>query len=279
MTRSPTATEALDAYEALAPHYDQFTAGYQHDRWLAALETLALRHHLPGKRLFDVGCGTGKSFMPLLDRGYQTTACDLSPKMVDIARATARGRADVFVADMRRLPTEQTFDLITCLDDAINYLTSSEDLLTAVTSMAACLAPGGLLIFDATTLTGYRSAFSATFQRHTPDVAFQWKGTTSNPRPGGLMSAVIQTRDPHGRLLHASHHLQRHHRPADIRRALAEADLELCATAGQLTGATLETLACENRHPKIVWLARRPHTQPPRPQQAKGETPMSILVP
>src|SRR5215217_2508267 len=97
-------SDAARAYAALAPAYDLLTADYAYGPWLAAIERLAIRHGLTGRRLLDVGCGTGKSFMPLLDRGFDVTACDISPEMVAAARAKAAGRADVLVADMRRLP-------------------------------------------------------------------------------------------------------------------------------------------------------------------------------
>src|SRR4051812_5469915 len=116
--------QALSAYDALAPHYDAFTAGYDYERWLDALEELAREHGLRGRRLLDVACGTGKSFLPMLERCYDVVACDLSPGMVARAREKASGDVELFVADMRELPRVGSFDLITCLDDAVNYLTS-----------------------------------------------------------------------------------------------------------------------------------------------------------
>src|SRR5206468_5504331 len=81
---------ARDAYDALAPVYDVLTARYAYDRWLAALEDLALDHGLAGHRVLDVACGTGKSFLPLLERGWEVTACDISGEMA--ARAAEKGR-------------------------------------------------------------------------------------------------------------------------------------------------------------------------------------------
>ena len=75
--RTTTATPALLAYERLAPVYDRFTADYDHDGWVARLLELARRHGLRGWRVLDIGCGTGKSFEPLVERGFEVTACDL----------------------------------------------------------------------------------------------------------------------------------------------------------------------------------------------------------
>src|SRR4051812_30675812 len=92
------------AYDALAPVYDLLTGSYAYDRWLSALEDLARAHGLRGRRALDVACGTGKSFLPLLERGYEVTACDVSAGMVALAAAKARGRAALHLADMRALP-------------------------------------------------------------------------------------------------------------------------------------------------------------------------------
>jgi ubiquinone/menaquinone biosynthesis C-methylase UbiE len=79
-------SDAARAYAVLAPASDLLTADYAYGPRLAALERLALRHGLAGRRLLDVACGTGKSFMPLLERGFEVTACDISPEMVAEAR-------------------------------------------------------------------------------------------------------------------------------------------------------------------------------------------------
>lgn len=140
-----TATPALLAYEQLAPVYDRFTADYDHAGWIDGLLGLAYRHGLRGSRVLDVGCGTGKSFAPLLDHGYEVWACDLSPAMVDRARKRPGVDPDrVLVADMRDLPQLGAFDLVTCLDDAVNYLLSPQDLAAAFASVARVLAPGGV---------------------------------------------------------------------------------------------------------------------------------------
>ena len=59
------------AYEAIAPAYDDFTAHHNYDLWLGALMQKLEKHGIPGKRLLDVACGTGKSFIPMLEKGWR----------------------------------------------------------------------------------------------------------------------------------------------------------------------------------------------------------------
>ena len=179
-------SDSSSAYAVLAPAYDLLTEGYAYGPWLAAIERLALRHGLAGRRLLDVGCGTGKSFLPLLDRGFEVTACDISPEMVAEARRKAGGRADVLVADMRRLPVLGEFDLITCIDDAINHLLDPEEVAAAFAGLRANLAPGGLLVFDVNTLAAYREV---------PDVVVEDDERLVRWR-GGLAELVAPGRRP-----------------------------------------------------------------------------------
>jgi SAM-dependent methyltransferase len=250
-----TATSALDAYERLAPVYDHFTADYDYDAWIERLERIARRHGLHGRRALDVACGTGKSFQPLLRRGYDVTACDLSPRMV--AQAREREGVDpgrVVVADMRDLPLLGRFDLVTCLDDAINYLLTDADLEAAFRSVERLLAPAGVYVFDANSVATYRASFSdrATFEQ--PLAAAIWRGETPMPiGPGAVCAASIEIAG----VAALSRHVQRHHPEPAIRRALAAAGLACHAVLGQSTGAVLHASADEDVHTKLVYVAGR----------------------
>jgi SAM-dependent methyltransferase len=252
-------SDSASAYAVLAPAYDLLTEGYAYGPWLAAIERLALRHGLAGDRLLDVGCGTGKSFLPLLDRGFEVTACDISPEMVERAREKAAGRADVLVADMRRLPVLGEFDLITCIDDAINHLLDPEEVAATFAGLRANLAPGGLLVFDVNTLAAYRNV---------PDVVVEdderllrWRGGLAElTAPGEEAEVVIDvfTHEGDG-LWRRSLSRQRHrHHPVDEVQALAEeAGLEVCAVLGQRPGAVLDEWLDEHIHRKAVFVTRR----------------------
>jgi ubiquinone/menaquinone biosynthesis C-methylase UbiE len=254
----------LEAYERLAPVYDLLTAGYDHPTWLDSLEALALEHGLRGRRLLDVACGTGKSFLPMLARGYSVSACDVSPAMVELARekvVAAGARAHLFVADMRALPPTGPVDLITCLDDAVNYLLSAEGLAAALRGMARALGPGGLAVFDVNTVATYRSSFASDFALDGPDSFLCWRGEAGGSFAAGeVAEAAIEVfqEEPDGRWRRTtSRHVQRHHPREDVEEAIEGAGLELVAVRGQARGARLERHADELEHPKLVYLAKR----------------------
>jgi SAM-dependent methyltransferase len=270
VARAPHATDcatvALSTYEALAPAYDQMTAGYGYDRWLSELERLAMEHGFAGKRILDVACGTGKSFLPMLERGYDVSACDLSPSMVEIARTRLPDPARAFVADMRALPSIGPFDLVTCLDDAVNYLLEPSDLEAALRSMRSVLRPHGVLVFDVNTLHTYRTTFAGDAVWERGPRLFCWRGLSgTGAEPGGIHEAVVDvfTRAGPGRWTRATgRHRQRHHGCAAVERALARAGLALRTVHGQLPGARLSREADEERHTKLVFVAQRPKGGP-----------------
>lgn len=76
---------AIARYRARAPHYDEATRRMEPVRQ-HAIERLDLRL---GDRVLDLGCGTGKSFSPILERigaQGQLVGVDQSPDMLAIAR-------------------------------------------------------------------------------------------------------------------------------------------------------------------------------------------------
>jgi SAM-dependent methyltransferase len=258
---TPFSTSAArPAYDALASTYDAFTADYDYERWLGVLHQFAMEHGASGRRLLDVACGTGRSFEPMLDRGYQVMACDISPAMVERASARLAGSdGTAAVADMRRLPDWGAFDLVTCLDDAVNYLHTEADLDAALGGVARSLRPGGVYLFDVNSLTTYRTAFASSFTADSGDVVFHWAGQT----PAGVQAGSLCWADVRVTTVSSSvtaRHVQRHWEPERLRAALERAGLECAAVYGQSTGVVISERPDEHLHTKLVFVARKPRT-------------------
>jgi len=251
------------AYELLAPFYDRYTHDYDHAHWLANIEAIAREHGLTGRRLLDIGCGTGKSFMPMLARGYEVTACDISPGMVSRARQAAEGTgADVLVADARELPDLGRYDLAMALDDALNYTLSDEELGAAFDGVARNVRPGGLFVFDLNSLYTYRHFFARDMATESDGAFFCWRGEESAAEifPGSVSSSVIEvfaTADGTSWERYSSRHVQRHHPPATVERLLADAGFELLSRRGQMTGDQIDPVGDDELHVKLLYFARR----------------------
>ena len=158
---------------------------------------------------------------------------------------------------MRELPELGAFELVTCLDDAVNYLLDRRGPRAPRSRASArLLAPDGVYLFDTNTLATYRAGFAAdaTFER--PLAAAVWRGETAEPiEAGALCSAVDRAgRDGGGAV---SRHVQRHHPQPTIRRALTSAGLACRAVLGQSTGGVLHEDADEDAHTKLVYVAGR----------------------
>jgi SAM-dependent methyltransferase len=256
---SDCAADTRRAYDCLAPFYDAFTKHHDYDAWTVELERLARDCGLSGATLLDVGCGTGKSFLPFRARGWAVTGCDVSPAMVGVAAAKAPGTS-LTVCDMRRLPSLGSFGLVTCIDDGLNYLTDPADLEAAFAGMRRNLAPGGLVLFDVNTLHTYRGFFASCAVTEDEDCMLVWHGTTpADAAPGDRATATVTAfsrMDATSWTRSESHHVQRHHPPELVADLLARAGLEIVAVYGQGLDGRPTPGVDEARHTKAVFVAR-----------------------
>jgi SAM-dependent methyltransferase len=250
--------ETAAAYDAFAPYYDAFTTASDYEAW--ARETLAhaRRHGLRGERLLDLACGTGMSFLPFLERGFDVTACDFSVGM--LAEAARRGPGARLVhADITDLPDLGRFDLVTCFDDALNYLLDEHELEAAFRGIRASLAPGGVAIFDLNSLLAYRTTFATDSVSEQEALVFAWRGTCPPDAPPGCEAVArldVFEQVEGGLYSRASvtHH-QRHFPRARVEALLQRAGLDCVSVTGVLPDCSFADPADELTHPKVVYTA------------------------
>lgn len=247
------------AYEAMAPAYEDFTAHHDHRVWIDMLLSLGRSHGLQGESALDVGCGTGKTIVPLLDHGWQVKACDLSPSMVKLARTKVGPTVPIEVADVRDMPTFGAFHLVLCVDDVMNYLLSQAELERALTCIAANLAPDGLLLFDSNTLNTYRTFFSERVEMVANDRTMIWEGLSSGRVESGDISTAVfrvEGSSPPANSIPPAVHLQRHHPEGEVRAAISTAGLELLAIYGHHHDALPHQPMDERVHTKAIYITR-----------------------
>ena len=102
-------------------------------------------------KILDVGCGTGRHYIPLVKDGYEVTGLDLSQNMLNVLRKKAEAadlKPCVFRKDMREINFANEFDAIICMNTAFMYLLTDEDILRALRAFHRALRPGGAAVID-----------------------------------------------------------------------------------------------------------------------------------
>ncbi|MGG1519223.1 class I SAM-dependent methyltransferase [Paenibacillus oryzisoli] len=97
-----------------------------------------------GKRVLEVGCGTGRTACYLAEQGIEVTAVDIRPEMIAKAKVRAEKQGvsvNFIVGDVCRLPFEDsTFDVV-----LVESVTNFADAEKAVSEYYRVLRPGGKL--------------------------------------------------------------------------------------------------------------------------------------
>jgi SAM-dependent methyltransferase len=269
---------ALGTYEKFAAVYNDFNWANDYEMWLGALLPELERHGLELGKMLDVGCGTGRAFAPMLRRGWEVTGCDISPAMLEVARGEHGDRVELAAVDMRELPVFGEFDLVLCMNDAINYLLEEGDLARALAGMGSNLKPGGLLLFDCNSEAVFSSAYLDE-ERAVEHGGRRWTWRGLGPLESGnnVYGAEIEGDD-----VEALISRERHYPIPEVLASLKTAGLELLAVLGQQEvdlKVKLVEPPDERRDYKIIYICRKPGNDASpletrsRPSQLPSELP------
>ena len=129
-------------------YYDTFSEGYENERhhgyhrWLDTRTVALLRPHATGRRVLEVGCGTGLLLQDVAPVAEQAVGLDLSHGMLTVARRRA---LDVVEGSATALPFgEDAFDVVY----SFKVLAHVPDLPLALRELARVTRPGGVLILE-----------------------------------------------------------------------------------------------------------------------------------
>jgi SAM-dependent methyltransferase len=96
-------------------------------------------------QVLDLGSGGGHNAVHLTAAGLQLTLVDLSSRMLDVSRQLNPGSAH-HQGDMRAIRLGQQFDAV-LVHDAVDYMTSQDDLRQVIETAFVHCRPGGLAVF------------------------------------------------------------------------------------------------------------------------------------
>lgn len=101
--------------------------------------------------VLELGCGTGRIYLELLEAGIDADGIDLSAHSLAVLRETARKAGlepNVWQADMTAFTASREYALVTCPFNAIQELTTVDQQLALFESVSDVLATDGQFVFD-----------------------------------------------------------------------------------------------------------------------------------
>ena len=131
--------------------------------------------------LLDLGCGTGSLTECFCKLGYDCLGIDISQEMLTVALDKKIDNdlpIQYLHQDMRKLKLFGGLDVTVCALDALNHLSSLDDILKTFKSVSKFTNPDGLFIFDMNTIYKHKNILSDnTFAYDMDEVYCVWQNT------------------------------------------------------------------------------------------------------
>ena len=131
-----------------AEFYDVIYSFKDYAAEAARIHSLIRRYnHAPGRRLLDVGCGTGMHLAFLRHYGYSLEGLDYSAAMLTQARRRCP-TIPFYQGDMATFRLDHQVDILTCLFSAIGHVAGPTGLAQTLATFYHHLQPGGIAIVE-----------------------------------------------------------------------------------------------------------------------------------
>jgi ubiquinone/menaquinone biosynthesis C-methylase UbiE len=136
----------------LAGDYDRLRPA--DDNWWELVDVLVEEGDLRGRRVLDVGCGTGQLAVALAEKGAKVWGVDVSPEMLARARERPGPRVGLKLGPAEALPFKDGWFERTVMRLVVHHV----DRTRALPELARVLAPGGKAVL-ATFAPGHFDSF------------------------------------------------------------------------------------------------------------------------
>lgn len=131
-----------------------------YEAWADFILDTARARGWQGRRVLDLGCGTGNSTFPFFARGYGVVGLDASAEMLAVARGKLPP-VEFVQGNFTSFSFVQPFDLIVSVFDSLNNLLESTDFVATARCAYDHLTPGGIFMFDVNTTSGLRDLWES----------------------------------------------------------------------------------------------------------------------
>jgi 2-polyprenyl-3-methyl-5-hydroxy-6-metoxy-1,4-benzoquinol methylase len=132
--------------------YDTFYSDKDYNKETYLLEKIFKRYNCsPGKKILDIGCGTGNHAIRMAKKGYKITGVDSSESMLEVAKRKCLKESIRIKLKKRCLPElnlNEKYDGIECMFNVIDYVLEDKNILKSLINIKEVLDEKGVFVFD-----------------------------------------------------------------------------------------------------------------------------------
>ena len=163
-----------------AEWYELASAKHDHSK---EIDFLARRIQKSSQPILELGSGTGRILVPLLERGFDISGLDTSQPMLDRCRAAlhAKGlKTELHEQSMLDFSLPQKYRVILLASGSLSLFTSDDAIHRMFERVTAHLEPGGLFIYEFEQATATRgnsddNGWTGDWLNGPEDVVIAWR--------------------------------------------------------------------------------------------------------
>jgi SAM-dependent methyltransferase len=133
-------------FETYSRYYDLLYKDKDYNAESQYINNLLKQFNIRGKRILELGSGTGKHANILTRYGYEIVGVERSVEMVSKAKQDKKFKC--VIGDITEIALNKKFDAVLSLFHVVSYLTTNESLKALFKNTYDHLIKNGLFIFD-----------------------------------------------------------------------------------------------------------------------------------
>lgn len=140
-----------DSFQKFAKYYDIIYGPDAYKELPGEIEFYLKEAKKAKGPVLEIGCGTGRIYLPLMAAGIPISGIDISKEMLEILKLKAgfyRGKPQVKKGDMTKLNAKEKFSLIIIPLNSIHHITEKKLQIKTFSNFFNALKPNGKIIFS-----------------------------------------------------------------------------------------------------------------------------------